>query len=96
MPEGSLTRNVNELSKDEIRLLKPDVFYYTLEPDMMRGVNYGTDCDKGIALLVAKGFSSRRGYIQALGRVGRNREPCARYLLEGVDGVDKGLRQEPI
>ena len=94
MPEGSLTRDVQELSKDEIRLLEPGVFYYTLEADMMRGVNYGTDCNKGIALLVAKGFSSRRGYIQALGRVGRNAEPCARYLLEGVDEVDKELRLE--
>ena len=48
---------------------------------MMRGLDYNTEHHAGIGLLIAKPCSSRRAYIQALGRVGRYGTQCKRYLL---------------
>jgi hypothetical protein len=54
----------------------------------MRGVDYRAPLT-GITLIVALPFRHEREATQALARVGRYKEPCARYLLDGVDLIDK-------
>ena len=54
----------------------------------MRGFNYDTVYTEGIALLLAKPFSSNRIYRQALGRIGRFGMPCKRYVLDSVPAYD--------
>ena len=34
-------------------------------------------------------FKTERDYLQALGRVGRHREKCHRFIVEGLKPVDK-------
>jgi hypothetical protein len=48
----------------------------------MRGVDYRSSNYSGIELLIANPLSSKREYRQALGRVGRYGESCARYYLD--------------
>jgi hypothetical protein len=54
----------------------------------MRGVDYRAPLT-GITLIVALPFRHEREAIQALARVGRYKEPCARYLLAGIDLIDE-------
>jgi hypothetical protein len=53
----------------------------------MRGVDYRAPLT-GITLIVALSFNHEREATQALARVGRYKEPCKRYLIEGVELVD--------
>ena len=61
----------------------------------MRGVDYrmgekgDTENNDGIDLLLAAPFSNERAFEQGLARVGRYTEPCTRYILSGIDNVDK-------
>ena len=52
-----------------------DVVVHNTE-EWFRGVDYHTAHPDGIALLIAKPFSSERAYLQALGRVGRYATNC--------------------
>jgi hypothetical protein len=54
----------------------------------MRGVDYRAPLT-GITLVIALSFNHEREATQALARVGRYKEPCARYLVEGVELVDE-------
>ena len=58
-----------------------DVLVVT-DPRLMRGFDYRTADKKGIALMLCLGFDTRRGYVQALGRVGRFGDPCKRFTLK--------------
>lgn len=55
---------------------------------MMRGVDYRSD-SRGLVLLVAKSFTSKRDAEQGLARVGRFGDVCVRYKVKGCDLVDK-------
>jgi hypothetical protein len=71
-----------------LNLNKNDVIIIN-KPNLMRGLDYRSVEKEGIALLVAKKFSSKRTYKQALGRVGRFGEPCKRYKSKDVaEGFD--------
>ena len=61
----------------------------------MRGFDYRAPL-KGITLVIAKPFKSKRDYNQALLRVGRYGDTCLRFvtLFENKDGVDPKLRDE--
>ena len=63
-----------------------DVCIVTL-PRLMRGFDYR--CDTGIVLLLARQLDSERASQQALCRVGRYGEFCARYVTEQL--FSKGL-----
>jgi hypothetical protein len=54
----------------------------------MRGVDYRAPLT-GITLVIALSFNHEREATQALARVGRYKEPCARYLVEGVELIDE-------
>jgi hypothetical protein len=54
----------------------------------MRGVDYRAPLT-GITLIVALPFRHEREATQALARVGRYKEPCARYLLDGIELIDE-------
>ena len=54
----------------------------------MRGRDYRSNADEGVALLICSDFPSKRLYQQALGRVGRYGEPCKRARLQGFDPVN--------
>lgn len=51
--------------------------------EFMRAVDYRAPI-KGLNLFVCRGFSNDRHVVQALGRVGRNGDPCDRLRLEGL------------
>ena len=57
--------------------------------DLMRGVDYRTKEGKGIKLLIARDSPNRCEYVQALGRVGRYGEPCERFIVPGVQPVNR-------
>ena len=57
----------------------------------MRGIDYRSE-KIGANLFLASSFANQRDVMQALGRVGRNGDPCARYGLKGVDLIDPALR----
>ena len=64
------------------------------KPYLMRGFDYRSADGKGIALMMCLGFDTRRGYIQALGRVGRFNDPCKRFILKGSPMVDEAKQNE--
>ena len=53
------------------------------EPRLMRGFDYRSADKKGIALMVCLSFNTHRGFIQALGRVGRGGDPSKRFTYKG-------------
>ena len=58
------------------------------KPDLTRGVDYrAAKGTRGIALLVMSEAQSERAYVQLLGRVGRNQEPCLRFVWRDLDDV---------
>ena len=66
------------------QLTSDDVLLIT-KPDLARGVDYrAAERTHGIALLVMSASKSKRAYEQLLGRVGRYREPCLRYVWDGL------------
>jgi hypothetical protein len=77
-----------------LKLDRNDVLIAT-QPHLMRGLDYRSTEDEGIALFITKNFPSRRTFKQALGRVGRFDEPCKRYMLPSLeDGVDFAKRMQ--
>ena len=59
---------------------------------MMRGLDYNTAHYAGIALLIAQPCTSKRAYVQALGRVGRYGTQCKRYVLGNA--VDEAAEKQ--
>ena len=58
----------------------------------MRGLDYNTDHHAGIALLIAQPCTSKRAYVQALGRVGRYGTQYKRYVLGNA--VDEATEKQ--
>ena len=95
-------RNVSNLTS--LRNMKPSECYFVTHKRLMRGFDYrGADraalttvTEPGVSssarnklsLLMACPADTRRDYLQALGRVGRFGDACARYRLRGVDQVN--------
>ena len=51
--------------------------------ELTRGVDYrAASGTRGIALLVMSASPNERAYLQLLGRVGRYREPCKRFIWD--------------
>ena len=50
----------------------------------MRGVDYRSD-NRGIVLVIAKTFATRRDAMQGLMRVGRFGDECVRFVVQGVE-----------
>ena len=57
----------------------------------MRGFDFRAP-KKGITLLICRPCRNLRQYTQALFRVGRHGDPCERYILQGVQGIDRAER----
>ena len=58
------------------------------DPTLARGVDYrAAEGTIGIALLVMSACVSERAYVQLLGRVGRYKDPCLRFVLSGLEQV---------
>ena len=62
---------------------------------LMRGVDYRTDKNHeatlGISIFIMKSFDTSRAFIQGLGRVGRFKEKCLRFVWEQLhEPVDVG------
>ena len=83
------TLNVSaETDLTKLQNMQPgDVVVHTTE-EWFRGVDYNTAHPDGIALLIAKPFSSERAYLQALGRVGRYATNCERFILSETARVN--------
>jgi hypothetical protein len=45
-------------------------------------------------LLIAKSFDTERAATQRLGRVGRNKDLCKRYLLQGTELVNQATANQ--
>ena len=70
-----------------------DVLLIT-DPTLARGVDYrAAEGTHGIALFVMSACDSDRAYVQLLGRVGRYREPCLRYVWDGLRSEVDSLKQ---
>ena len=55
------------------------------DPALARGIDYrAAPGTVGIALLVMGACESERAYVQLLGRVGRYKEPCMRFVWSGL------------
>ena len=84
--------NVSEMA--ELRsTVASDVLVVT-EPRLMRGFDYRAADKKGIALMLCLGFDTQRGYIQALGRVGRFGDSCRRFTLKSSTMVYEARQNE--
>ena len=73
-----------------------DVFFVSTST-LMRGFDYHSSSDKGVALLVAHHLPSPRSVRQALGRVGRGGQTCRRFLLQALEatkGVDESQHSQ--
>ena len=58
------------------------------DPTLTRGVDYrAAEGTTGIALLVMSACVSERAYVQLLGRVGRYRDPCRRFVWSDLGQV---------
>ena len=67
----------------EFRELKQKNVYHIQEEVKMRGIDYQAEVE-GIELLICAPFSNERAYQQALNRVGRNGQPCTRYIIKDL------------
>ena len=59
----------------------------TTSPVAMRGFDFRAPSN-GINLLICVSSQHERQYLQALFRVGRHGDKCARYLVQGVECID--------
>ena len=76
-------RNLGRLKQ----LSKDDIFAIT-DPNLARGVDYrAAEGTIGIALLVMSACESERAYVQLLGRVGRYKDPCRRFVWSNLSYV---------
>ena len=67
------------------QLNQNDVLLVT-DTELSRGIDYrAAEGTIGIALLVMSSTQSQRAYVQLLGRVGRYREPCKRFVWDQLD-----------
>jgi hypothetical protein len=83
---------LNVAHHDSIRHMQASDAYTVTDKQLMRGFDYRTECEMGIALLIMRPFESHRAFHQALGRVGRYGQPCKRFLLEGLTPVPEAAR----
>ena len=67
----------------EYRMLKKRTIYVIKDEVKMRGIDYQAESD-GIELLICAPFSCDRAYQQAINRVGRGAQGCARYVVADV------------
>ena len=73
---------------DRLRQLRHDDIALITDPLLARGVDYrAAEGTEGIALLVISACDNDRAYVQLLGRVGRYREPCLRYVWSGLSNA---------
>ena len=100
----SLTVHHDVSSPALLRKMRPSECYFVTHKRLMRGFDYrGADraalttvTEPGVSssarnklsLLMACPADTQRDYLQALGRVGRFGDACARYRLRGVDQVN--------
>lgn len=91
--EGHLPSNIKptEMNCENLgrlkQLTKQDVLLIS-DPKLARGVDYrAAEGTTGIALLVMSECESERAYVQLLGRVGRYKEPCLRFVWSGLASV---------
>jgi hypothetical protein len=56
--------------------------------ELLRGANYRNE-GRNVDLLLAHSLPTKRAFMQALGRVGRYSDTATRWILRGVDQVDK-------
>ena len=67
------------------QLTVDDVLLIT-DPTLGRGIDYrAAEGTRGIALFVMSACDSERAYVQLLGRVGRYKEPCLRYVWDKLE-----------
>ncbi len=59
----------------------------TGDPHVMRGLDFRGGA-KGICLILDRGMESEREVYQSLHRVGRQGEPCERYITSGTLALD--------
>jgi hypothetical protein len=59
----------------------------TADSHVMRGVDFRGGA-KGICLILDQGMESEREVYQSLHRVGRQGEPCERYVTSGTRALD--------
>ena len=83
-------------SPDQTLFLEEQFTVVQTEEYLMRGHDYNTDHEKGIALLIAASLSSERAYIQALGRVGRYGRPCKRFKLNTIQAWDSSKLEQSL
>ena len=66
-----------------LKQLTPDDVVLISDPDFARGIDYrASEGTRGLALLVMSACKSERAYVQLLGRVGRYKEPCERFVWD--------------
>lgn len=59
----------------------------------MRGIDYRAST-LGISLIITMPFANTREAQQGLNRVGRFGDPCKRYIVKGIELVDKKQDQQ--
>ena len=107
--DSGLTPRCDVSDPETLRKMKPSDCYIVTQKRLMRGFDYrGTPIDNATATLPCEDSTSRtklslllacsadteRDYIQALGRVGRYGDACARYRLHGVAKVDEDKQDQ--
>ena len=75
-----------QVMKDEsnvsvLRQTTQQTVHIVTQARLMRGFDYRSSDNAGIALLICVQFDSKRAVYQALGRVGRYGDPCKRCKL---------------
>lgn len=66
-----------------LKQLTPDHVILLTDPTLARGIDFRAhERTRGIALFVMSACHSSRAYLQLLGRVGRYREPCERFVWD--------------
>ena len=68
---------------DIIRHLTKKHMLVVTKEILMRGVDYRAE--DGIDLLIATTATTKRSYLQCLGRVGRGGDPAGRYILKDIE-----------
>ena len=72
---------------ETLRALKPKQVLIITDLDLVRGVDYRSEGEAGINLLIASPLPTSRELKQLKGRVGRYNEPCERYHTEDLKAL---------